>query len=144
MTVPELDALVRECEQLLFRAARFTDLAQWDDLAAIFAQEGKLIRPSDPGNPIIGRVNILASLRTRPRRITRHVLSNIIVDAQSAVAAHISSTVTLFTGCTSSNPAPVKGQRILVGNFEDDVVWIQSKWVFIARAGSMSLEFDVP
>ena len=142
MTSFDRDAIARACEQLLYRAALFTDRARWDELAALFAPNGKLVRPSDPTQPISGREAILASLRGRPARTTRHVLSNIRVDIHSPNSAHISSNVTLYTGL-AADKGPVAGQKILVGNFEDDVVLVEGDWRFLLRDGSMALEFEV-
>jgi hypothetical protein len=136
------DAIARACERLVYRAALFTDRACWDELAALFAPDGKLLRPSDPTQPIKGRQAILASLRGRPARTTRHILSNILVDIHSANNAHISSTVTLYTG-PAVDKGPVAGQKILVGHFEDDVVLLDRDWQFVLRDGSMAIEFEV-
>jgi hypothetical protein len=138
----DLGVRIRECEQLVYRAAYFTDRARWEDLAALFAEDGKLIRPSDPDHPVIGRAEILASLRARPLRVTRHILSNIMVDVHSPSHVHISSTVTLFTGYSSSGRLPVKGQKIFVGTFEDYVVATPNGLIFTTRHGSMALEYD--
>jgi len=132
----------RSCEQLVYRAARYTDQRSWEELAALFAEEGKLIRPSDPANPIVGRDRILASLRARPPGTTRHLLSNVLVDVQAADAAHISSVVTLFSGPARSPPLPAKAEKILIGNLEDDVVLTPAGWVFQCRGGSLALEWD--
>ena len=134
--------IARACEQLVYRAARYTDFEQWDDLAALFAVEGRLVRPSAPTKPIVGRADILASLRARPSRTTRHVLNNIVVAVHSGTSAHISSIVTLYMSPVAGAVLPVKGQKILIGQFEDDVVHIDGEWAFALRGGSMALEFD--
>jgi hypothetical protein len=135
-------ALARECELLVYRAARFTDSGEWEGLASLFADDGVLLRPSAPTVPIIGRENIRQSLQARPTRTTRHLLTNVIVDIQSTSAAHISSAVVLFTGPASLNMLPVTGSKILVGNFEDDVALGAQGWQFVKRDGSMALDFD--
>jgi phosphonoacetaldehyde hydrolase len=143
-TAVDSAAIARACEQLIYRAAHFTDFGRWDELAALYAEDGKLVRPSDPANPIVGRANILASLRARPLRTTRHVLSNITVELRSPTLAHVSSTVTLFLSSASPAKLPTKGQRILVGHFEDEVTLVNGAWAFLVRDGSMALEFDTP
>ena len=130
------------CEQLVYRAARHTDLGHWESLAALFVPDGKLYRPSDPQHPIVGRQAILESLRARPPRTTRHLLTNVIVELHSPTSAHISSTVTLFTAGAAKGAGAVPTQKILVGNFEDDVSLEGGDWAFICRGGSMALEFD--
>ena len=137
-------ALIRACEQLVIRAAHCTDSERWDELAGLYADDGRLVRPSDRANPIVGRAKILASLRARPSRTTRHALSNIVVEVRSPTTAHVSSTVTLFLSSVPSAVLPTKGQRILVGHFEDDVTLVNGAWAFLVRDGSMALEFDTP
>ncbi len=136
------ESWIRDCEQLVYRAARLTDLGRWEELAAMYLKDGKLLRPSDPDNPIVGRQAILDSLRARPPRVTRHLLGNILVQATSATAAHVSSTVILFSGAATGEKLPVKGQKALVGHFEDDVVLAGDTWAFAVRQGSMVLEYD--
>ena len=143
MTSIDRDSILQACERLLYRAAHLTDCARWDDLASLFAPDGKLSRPSDPQHPIMGRAAIIASLRSRPTRTTRHVLSNVMIDVHSPTSAHISSTVVLYTGPGPTEKLPVVGQKILIGHFEDDVAFIGQTWTFITRDGSMALEFEV-
>jgi SnoaL-like domain len=142
MTPMDRDFITRECERLVLRAARLTDQAQWAELAELFAEDARLVRPSDPANPLVGRAAILDSMRARRPQTTRHLLTNLVVDVRSASAAHISSTVTLFAGPAPTNGLPVAGQKILVGNFEDDVVLMASGWAFERRDGSVTIEFD--
>ena len=133
---------MRGCEQLLYRAARLTDLARWEEVACLYVENGRLTRPSDLQNPIVGRAAILAALRARPPRITCHLLSNIVVEPTSATTAHVSSTVVLFTGSSSTPPLPVVGQKTLVGHFEDELSLINGGWAFAVRQGSMLLEYS--
>jgi hypothetical protein len=113
----------------------------------LFVEDGRLVRPSDP-IPIVGRANILASLRARPPRTTRHLLGSVLVEMHSATRAHIDSTVTLFCGpAAPAGPGataalPVPGQAIMVGNFEDEVTLTGEGWKFVVRGGSMALKFE--
>ena len=141
MTAAETDVIARSCEALVYRAAKYTDLRSWDDLAALFAEQGRLVRPSDRANPLVGRDKILASLRLRPAGTTRHLLNNILVDVHSATSAHISSVVTLFSGAARQSGA-AKVEKILIGNLEDDVVLGPAGWVFQCRDGSLALEWE--
>lgn len=142
MTPEAANAISRSCEALVYRAAKYTDQRSWDELAALFAEQGKLVRPSDPANPIVGRAGIFASLLSRPPGTTRHLLSNVLVDAHSAESAHISSVVTLFSGPERSSPRPAKAEKVLIGNLEDDVVRTPAGWLFLCRGGSLALEWD--
>ena len=142
MTPEQSNAISRSCEALVYRAAKYTDQRSWEELAALFAEQGKLARPSDPANPIVGRAAILASLLSRPPGTTRHLLSNVLVDVHSAESAHISSVVTLFSGAARSPPLPAKVEKVLIGNLEDDVVLAPKGWVFLSRGGSLALDWD--
>jgi len=143
MNSSDRDSIGLACEQLVYRAARLTDQARWEDLVALFAAGGKLVRPSDPTNPLVGREAILASLRKRPPRTTRHVLSNVLVEILSPTRAHVSSVATLFSGPVHIDKLPVALQKISVGEFEDDVEFVDGSWVFVERNGSMALESEV-
>ena len=65
VTSEDATIISRRCEELVYRAAKYTDQRSWEELASLFAEEGKLIRPSDPANPIVGRDRILPV----PRRL---------------------------------------------------------------------------
>jgi hypothetical protein len=142
VTPEHAGAISRSCEALVYRAAKYTDQRSWEELAALFAEQGKLARPSDPANPLVGRPAILASLLLRPPGTTRHLLNNVLVDVHSAETAHISSVVTLFSGPARSSPLPAKAEKVLIGNLEDDVVLAPTGWVFLSRGGSLALEWD--
>lgn len=129
-------------EQLLFRAARYTDRRAWEELSLLFVEEGRLIRPSDPANPILGRASILASLCKRPPRTTRHLISNVIITQHSATTASISSLVTLFSGAEGTGKVG-RIEKMAIGNFDDEVLWCGDAWRFLERGGSISLESDI-
>ncbi len=143
----DTDPAAQACVRLVYRAAFYTDHGRWEELAGLFVEDGRLVRPSDP-TPIVGRANILTALRTRPRRTTRHLLGYVLVEMHSATRAHIDSAVTLFSGpAATAGPGataalPVTGQAIMVGNFEDEVTLTGEGWKFVARGGSMALKFD--
>ncbi|MGH8143479.1 MAG: nuclear transport factor 2 family protein [Steroidobacteraceae bacterium] len=153
MIADDTDPAAQACVRLVYRAALYTDHGRWEELADLFVQDGRLVRPSDP-SPIVGRANILTSLRARPARTTRHLLGNVLVEMHSATRARIDSTVTLFSGPAPTADAaatggpgvgaalPVPGQAIMVGNFEDEVALTAQGWRFLVRGGSMALKFE--
>lgn len=63
------------CARLIGLYANLNDEARWDEVAALFAEDGVMSRPSAPDVPIAGREAILAAFRARPARKTRHVCS---------------------------------------------------------------------
>ena len=141
MDADKVRAITIDCTQLVYRAMHHTDAARWEDLIALYAENGKLARPTDPDNPIVGRVNILASLRARPPLTTRHLISNVVVEVQSETAAHITSTVVRFSGPVKTM-LPTRADKILVGTFVDEVALIDGEWRFVSRGGSMGLELN--
>jgi hypothetical protein len=132
----------RDLEQLVIRAAYLTDQRRWEELANLYCPEGVMVRPSDPDNPVVGREKILASLLGRAPATTRHLVSNMLVDPQSATEAHVSSLVTLYSGIAASGPRPATLRKISIGHFEDEVCLTPAGWAFRLRRGSMALEWQ--
>jgi hypothetical protein len=63
------------CRDLVILAAKLTDAKDHKGFAALFADDGVLVRPGAPA--LQGYQAILDSYRTRPsERITRHLISN--------------------------------------------------------------------
>lgn len=128
--------------QLLYRATALMDAARWDELAGLYAEDAEMSRPSDPDNPVIGRAAILASMRQRPARTSRHVISNPVVDLISETEARVRSTVTLYSGPATAEAGAVPANGvILVGSFDDRLHRTPDGWRFTRRSGSMALEF---
>ena len=133
----------RACEQLVYWAGHCTDYRLWDQLASLFAETGRLTRPSDPTHPIIGRSSILASLQARPPRTTRHSITNVMVHMHSTTRARVSSQLTLFSGPPQIGSQVVRVNKIAVGNFDDELEWSDDRWYFLIREGSISMEMDL-
>lgn len=144
LSAPGAGGTAHACEQLVYWAGHCTDYRLWDELASLFAETGRLIRPSDPTHPIIGRSSILASLRARPPRTTRHSITNVMVHMHSTTRARVSSQLTLFSGPARVANQVVRIGKIAVGNFEDELEWSDDRWHFLVRDGSISMEMDLP
>jgi hypothetical protein len=128
------------CEQLVRRFAWLNDAGRYEELAALFTEDGSFARPSAPDAPVRGREAILASFRQRPPRFTRHVVSNIIVDVLDDGRAIAHSTVLLYVADDTGGapPHPASGP-VLVGAFEDELVRQAGGWRFARRTGSLAL-----
>jgi len=122
-------AIEWECARLISLYAQLNDAARWDDLAALYAHDGSMTRPTAPDAPAVGREAILTAFKGRPPRVTRHICSNIVIDVESATAARGSSAMLLFT---SADGAP------LIGGFEDRFVSTEQGWRFAERRGTLS------
>jgi hypothetical protein len=104
----------------------------------MFTQDGILARPSQPDRLLTGRAEILASLRSRVPRLTRHAVSNIEVLAQSSEHARASSTVVLYSS-KGNDPAPGIA-TISVGSFHDVLRKVAGEWLFAERHGSLTMQ----
>ena len=122
-------AIEWDCARLVSLYAQLNDAARWEEVAALYAADGLMTRPTAPDAPIVGREAILAAFRARPPRVTRHICSNIVVTVESASRARGTSAMLLFTAAD----APP-----LVGEFEDVFVLTGDGWRFAERRGSVA------
>ncbi|NML18830.1 nuclear transport factor 2 family protein [Azohydromonas caseinilytica] len=111
----------RACRELVLRAARCVDAGDAAGLAQLFAVDGVLVRPN--AQPLQGRDAIQAVYAQRPaERMTRHLVTNTLVEVESPTSARALSYVLLWTG-SSADPDGPQGRRAqgrqLVGEFED-------------------------
>ncbi|WP_333837231.1 nuclear transport factor 2 family protein [Novosphingobium sp.] len=127
MTADERRAAEADCARLIALYANLNDAARWDEVAALYAEDGVMVRPTAPDAPVSGRAGILAAFQVRPPRVTRHVCSNVVIEVESADSARGESAMLLFTG----GPAP------LVGSFHDRFVRTAEGWRFAERRGSL-------
>jgi hypothetical protein len=127
VTDDERRAIEADCARLIALYANLNDAARWEEVAALYAEQGVMTRPTAPDAPIVGRDAILAAFRSRPPRTTRHVCSNVVIEVDSADEARGTSAMLLFTGA----PAP------LVGSFHDRFVRTPEGWRFAARHGTL-------
>ena len=128
MTPDQRRAIEWDCARLIALYAKLTDEGRWSEVAALYAEDGAMTRPTAPDTPVVGRAAILAAFEARPPRVTRHVCSNIVIDVVSATEASGSSAMLLFTG----GPAP------LVGGFDDRFVLTPEGWRFAERRGTLT------
>jgi SnoaL-like domain len=117
----------REIERLLLAYAAHNDTAEWDALAALYVEHGRMSRPTAPDVFTEGRAAILAAFKARPARAARHIVANIRVDIDGASAV-ASSQILLFTAA---------GQPPLVGSYADRLALTAEGWRFAERRGSL-------
>lgn len=140
MTPEEQTIAERDCERLVKQFALFSDLGNMDALADLFAEKGSFARPADPDNPIVGREKIRAVMKARPPRVSRHLVSNILIDLTDADAATGQSYVTLWTSSdVDGKPPVVADPKFSVGEMRDNFVRTQDGWRFQARRGTVTL-----
>ncbi len=118
------------CRQVVLAAARAVDEQDYRALAALFADDGELVRPG--GQPLVGPEAIHASYAAKdPERLTQHILCNHGVTVQSATTAHSRCTVILWAS-RRSEPLTPKGRPAdpvqQVGEIEDEFVKTGGGW----------------
>lgn len=127
-----------DCRQLLLRAAAAADASDAPALAALFSPDATLVRPGRP--PIHGRSAIQASYAQRPaERLTRHLLTNILVEVTGPDRARATSAVLLWSGHRDDPPGPhgrpADAQQVL-GQFDDLLLRTPEGWRIHERHAS--------
>lgn len=126
MTRDEEREIERQCSRLIALYANLNDAGDWDAVAALYVEEGRMARPSDPDNWIEGRSAILEAFRARSPRKGRHICSNIVIDVIDENHARSECALTLFS----------EGAAPKVGSFHDIFVRSPDGWRFAERRGS--------
>lgn len=128
MTEDERRAIEADCARMIALYANLNDEARWKEVAALYAEDGVMIRPTAPDAPLAGRAAILAAFQGRPARKTRHVCSNVVVTVEGSGSASAVSAMILF----QPEAAP------LAGSFHDRFVCTAEGWRFAERRGSLA------
>lgn len=114
-------------EKLIIDYAAHNDAGDWDAVAALYVEDGRMSRPIAPDDFIDGREAILAAFKARPARTTRHICANIRADVAGDGATAVSQ-IMLFTG---------KDAPPLVGSYHDRLERTSEGWRFAERRGSL-------
>ncbi|MGE4431862.1 MAG: nuclear transport factor 2 family protein [Sphingobium sp.] len=128
MTRQQRQSIEQECARLIALYANLNDAARWEEVAALYADDGRMARPTAPDDWVEGRAAILAAFTARPPRTTRHVCSNVVIDVLSDTEARGESAMLLFTADTASK----------AGSFHDRFVLTGEGWRFAERRGSLT------
>jgi ketosteroid isomerase-like protein len=124
--------------ELITRYAALNDAGDWDAVAALYTDEGRMSRPTAPDDFIAGRTAILAAFRSRPLRATRHIVANVLVTLDGETEARASSQVLLYTGVSEGAGIPVQSANPpLVGTYLDRLTRTDQRWRFVERRGSL-------
>ena len=131
-----------ECAKLVIAFCNLNDARDYDALANLFTEDGVFARPTDPANPIKGRATIRERFNAKPKELlTRHVVSNVIVTAETREAARGVSYLMLYTGQepeAAKLPVPAAPQA-LIGSFKSRFVRTTSGWRIAEHLGSLAL-----
>jgi hypothetical protein len=124
--------------ELITRYAALNDAGDWDGVATLYTDDGRMSRPTAPEDFIAGRAAILAAFRSRPLRATRHIVANVLVSLESDTEARATSQILLFTGASAGEGLPVQSMAPpLVGTYRDRLTRTNHGWRFLERRGSL-------
>ncbi len=138
MTEDQRRAIEADCERLIKRYFHLGDAGDWAAMAELYAEDGRMIRPSG-GAALEGRAAILAAFLARPARAQRHTVSNVLVEVDDADHARASSVIVLYFGDLGS-PGEVPSQNAaspMVGSYTDKLVRTAEGWRFAERIGAL-------
>ena len=139
MTEEERRAIEADCERLIKHYINLNDAQDWDAVAALYTEDARFARPSQPDNFVVGREAILASFRARPARAQRHVMANIVVDVEDADHARAFSVIVLYMGDAADDGGlpSISANSPLIGTFTDKLVRTGEGWRFAERVGAL-------
>ena len=140
VTDSERLAIERACEQLVIDSATFNDHKDWVSLAALYAPEAVVTRPT--GDQLVSREAIEASYAAGPPdRVTRHFCTNLRVHVDSPTTAHATTVVLIVFGDGTQEPDGPFGvtanERQLIGEFADLFVRTEEGWRIASRHAYM-------
>lgn len=139
LTPDQRRAIEWDVTRLINTYVNRNDAQDWAAVAALYTADARFARPSQPGVFIEGRDAILASFLARPARAQRHVIANVVVDAQDADTARAFSVIVLYMGDVAEDGGlPVKDAKSpLIGTFTDLCVRTPEGWRFAERVGGL-------
>jgi len=129
------------CAKVITLFSNYNDRQDYQSLSDLFTEDGSFARPTDPDNYVHGRANILAAFQARPKdRITRHVISNIIIDVIDDKSAKGVCYATLFHAPADASPATFGVQANpsqLIGEFYIDLALTDDGWKIAKQTGKI-------
>jgi len=141
VTLSPVDRLlaIAECTALMHEYGYRFDHGAGVAVADLFVEDGEW---SSPAVTCRGRDELIAFFRLRDEmseRITRHVVTNITVDVQSADRATARSIAVEFRGTRGADDLTTETRPAVVGDYEDEFVRADGTWRF--RRRRVVLEF---
>jgi len=139
MTDDERRAIEADCARMIKHYVNLNDAQDWPAVAALYTEDARFARPSQPGVFVEGREAILASFLARPARAQRHVIANVVVDVEDADHARAFSVIVLYMGDAAEDGGlPVQDAKSpLIGTFADRLVRTRDGWRFAERVGGL-------
>jgi hypothetical protein len=133
MNESTISAIERACARLVYGYARAADFGDGAAAAALFAEDGVLEMPG--GRRFAGRDAIRRRLQEQPAaQVSRHVISNLIVDALDESRARGFCYLTLYRGTRGNEGGPLPSAApFVIGHYEDEYARGADGWRFAAR-----------
>lgn len=135
-------AFEHACARLVLDLARFTDSGDYTAALALFSDDATMDRD---GEVFRGIAALRQAYAQRPaNRITRHVLSNIVVQRDGADRARVSSYVTVYRHIVDpEHPEPPyrKAGADVLGQYEDRLVHTAGGWRLASRITRTVFQF---
>lgn len=143
MNATEKHIIETACTKLVNQYYTYSDLHDFEAVCSLLTGDASFARPTEPDNVITGRDNILAAFNSRPKdRITRHIVSNVVIDVIDGSNAKGRFYVTLFMAPIDAEPAKfgVKANPSqLVGDFQVDFALAEEGWRISLTTGKVVL-----
>jgi hypothetical protein len=139
MNPAERAEVERACARLVLEFAKYNDDLDHQALADLFVEDCVFARPLDPQYPYHGKARVHAIFRDRTARLTRHIMTNILITPVSADEARGNSYVTMMSAPDPHAPWPREGEGVFIGSFDDVFVRTPQGWKFKSRIGNVAL-----
>lgn len=128
-----VSATERACARLVHGYARAADFGDSAAAAALFADDGVLEMPG--GKRFAGPAAIRQRLAEQPAaQVSRHVISNLLVDVVAEDRARGFCYLTLYRGVRGDASGPLPSAvPFVIGHYEDEFVRSGADWRFALR-----------
>jgi hypothetical protein len=139
MNINDQAAIERACTRLISEYAFLNDQRRYEELAALFAPDARLFRPSAPDKAIVGREAIIEAFGKRPPDVmTFHVCTDVIVTVDDGSSAHARSRILLLSAQRPKpeDSKPPVADTPVPGVFHDKFKLTAQGWKFVERRGS--------
>ncbi len=141
MDIHQIQSIEQACTRLVNQFSNFNDAGDYVSLCDLFTADASFARPTDPENFTSGRENILAAFQSRPNdRITRHIISNIVIEVANDSTAKGSCYATLFMAPVDAEAAKfgVKANPSqFIGEFYIDFSLTPEGWKISRQTGKI-------
>lgn len=128
------------CSRLLNRFTTFNDAGRYEELSQLFATEGRFARPTAQDDYTVGREAIRASFEARRSdRVSRHLLSNILIEQTGQNSAQGTAYARLVTGSPENRAdLGLKANPVeLIGDYRVKFIREGDQWLIAELTGNI-------